>query len=100
MVASNAVLDADLFIPLAIKVLDPLTRRYHAGVVHAASDGSLEVELAGAAALEPGNVIRYSFADTPFVAAHAMRSAVVKQVARINQTLQVALAVELESAAA
>ncbi|HVT81862.1 MAG TPA: hypothetical protein VHM90_14545 [Phycisphaerae bacterium] len=86
--------------PLAIKVLDPRTRRFHAGVVHAASDGSLEVELSGASGLKPGAEILYSLADRPFVAARAMRNAVVKQVARIDRHLRVALAIDLECAAA
>ena len=89
-----------LFNPLAIKVLDPQTRRFHAGVVHARSGGRLEVELSVAAGLRPGTAIRYSLADTPFVSARAMRQAVVKQVARMGRHLRVALAVERECAAA
>jgi len=88
--------------PHGIKVLDPLTRRYYAGVVQHASDGSLQIEL-NAARLSPGQRVGFSIADhtAPLISRRTMRTALVTEVFRVGiSRLRVALSLVPDSLAA
>jgi hypothetical protein len=78
----------------SIKVLDLLTNRYHVGIVHAASETMLDVEMPLAARLSAGQRIHFALSDESggIVARRAMRSALVRQV---QTTAQARLRIDL-----
>lgn len=100
MVARTSDLEISPASLSAIKILDIKTRRYYAGLVRAASDGSLEVELPAAAVLFAGGIVRYALSESAFIPAHKMQSAVVTQMARVGRCLRVSLAFEMAFATA
>jgi hypothetical protein len=85
-------------LPTSIKVLDLLTNRYHAGIVHAVSESTLDVEMPLAARLSAGQRVHFALSDESggIVARQAMRSALVRQV---QTTPQARLRIDLTPAA-
>jgi hypothetical protein len=81
-----------------IKVLDLLTNRYHTGIVHAASDGALDVEMPLAARLSAGQRVHFALADPAggIIPRQAMRSALVR---RVHTTAHARLRIDLTPAA-
>ena len=67
---------------LCIKLLDLLTNRYYVGVVHAASDDALEIEMPLSSRLAAGQRVHFALADDSqaILPRHAMRSATVRRV--------------------
>jgi len=87
----------------AIKVLDVRANRYHAGVVRAASDDALALEMPLTSRLRPGQHVRFALAhDAGIIARHDMREAVVTRVNRLDTGagLNVELAMAAEFATA
>jgi hypothetical protein len=87
-----------LRLPISIKVLDLLTNRYHAGIVHAVSENTLDVEMPLAARLSAGQRVHFALSDESggIIARQAMRSALVRQV---QTTSQARLRIDLTPAA-
>jgi hypothetical protein len=81
-----------------IKVLDLLTNRYHVGIVHAASDDGLEIEMPLSAHLRAGQRVHFALADEAgsIIPRHAMRRAMVRCV---HTTPQASLRIDLTPAA-
>ncbi len=79
---------SSLRLPTSIKVLDLLTNRYHAGIVHAVSESALDVEMPLAARLSAGQRVHFALSDESgaIVARQAMRSALVRQVQTTPQS--------------
>jgi len=86
-----------------IKVLDLLTNRYHVGIVHAATDAGLEIEMPLSAHLSAGQRVHFALADQAggIIPRHAMRRALVRQVhatARASQRIDLTPAAECVAA--
>ena len=81
-----------------IKVLDLLTNRYHAGIVHAASDDGLDIEMPLSAHLSAGQRVHFALGDQAggVISRHAMRSALVREV---HATARASLRIDLTPAA-
>ncbi len=93
-----SVRHSPLRVPTSIKVLDLLTNRYHAGIVHAVSENALDVEMPLAARLSAGQRVHFALSDESggIVARQAMRSALVRHV---QTTPQSRLRIDLTPAA-
>lgn len=66
---------------LCIKILDLLTNRYHVGIVCAALEDGLQIELPLSARLSAGQRIHFALDDsTGVIARQTMRSALIRQV--------------------
>ena len=81
-----------------IKILDLLTNRYHAGIVYAASDSALDVELPLSSRLSAGQRVHFVLAapTSGIIPRHTMRTALVRQV---HTTPQSRLRINLTPAA-
>ena len=81
-----------------IKVLDLLTNRYHGGIVHAASDDGLEIEMPLSAHLSAGQRVHFALGDQVggVIPRQAMRSALVREV---HTTARASLRIDLTPAA-
>ena len=95
---------SDTFLPLlrrsfvmrGIKILDLLTNRYHAGVVHAALADGLQIEVPLSAHLSAGQRVHFALDEAAgIVPRQTMRSAMVR---RVQATQESRLRIELSTA--
>ncbi len=86
---------------LCIKILDLLTNRYHVGIVHAASEDGLEIEMPLAARLSAGQRIRFALDDSiGIIPRQTMRRALIRHVHADRASLYIDLATAAECVAA
>jgi len=99
---STPTLPAPPVASLAIKLLDPLTNRYHCGIVRETSSACLEVELPASSHLHAGQRVRFVVANhQPLVSKTAMRRAFITNVSpHLTNRLNVQLALLPETNAA
>jgi hypothetical protein len=73
---------------LCIKLLDLLTNRYHVGIVHASSPGTLEIDMPLSSRLAAGQRVHFAIADDShaLIPRHAMRPALVRRVHTTSHT--------------
>ena len=81
---------------LGVKLLDPVSNRYIAGVVRFASDEEMEIELPATSRLFAGQSVRFVVANrtaSPLIARQSMRRALITQVQVEGRRTRVELSV-------
>jgi hypothetical protein len=86
---------------LCIKILDLLTNRYHVGIVHAASNDGLEIEMPLSTHWRAGQRIHFALDDAVgIIPRQTMRSALIRHVHTDQSSLRIDLTTAAECVAA